>query len=105
MKKMLVAILAVALLLPAALLCLPVGAAGTGRLALTSGEAKPGETFSHISGVLWYNTGHSMHSGLHAFISTVLIAALCGCSTSYQRAVAARRDVVEGGISMRVDWN
>ena len=37
-----------------------------------------------------------MHSGLHAFISTVLIAALCGCSTSYQRAVAARRDVVYG---------
>ncbi|MBR3837209.1 MAG: hypothetical protein IKJ74_03600 [Clostridia bacterium] len=48
MKKLLTSILAVALLLSASLLWLPAGAAGTGRIALSSGEAARGETFDMI---------------------------------------------------------
>jgi len=48
MKKLLASILAAALLLSAALLWLPVGAVGTGRISLSSGEAGRGETFDMI---------------------------------------------------------
>lgn len=48
MKKLLTSILAAAILLTVALLWIPVGAVGTGRIALSSGEAACGETFDMI---------------------------------------------------------